>query len=87
MSTTMPKIDEPSAHLNAFKASGEYVHASAQTNNPKAMRPGATAPPAMASHTTALIFASMACLPSYCWTQRLSLRVDGASGSALQAAG
>ena len=55
MSTTTPKSADPKAHLNAFSASGERVHASAQTNNPKAINPGATAPPAMANHTTALM--------------------------------
>ena len=55
MSTTRPKSDDPKAHLNAFSASGEYVHASAQTNSPNAINPGATAPPAIASHVTALM--------------------------------
>ena len=64
MSTTSPKSDEPKKHLNAFKANGDRVHASAHTNSPKAMRPGATAPPAIANHTTALM---------------LPLRVDGVS--------
>ena len=55
MSTTTPKSDDPKAHLKAFSASGERVHASAQTNSPKAINPGATAPPAMASQVTALM--------------------------------
>ena len=88
MSTTSPKSADPKKHLNAFNESGERVHASAQTKRPKAINPGATAPPAMASQVTALMVSRRVDgrLPSYCWAQLLSLRVDGASGSALQAA-